>query len=276
MEQHEQKQEVTATQKMNSDSETEIDLLELFHVFTSNLHQIVFFLLLGAVIMNAYSYFFIHPTYESTAKLYVVSASGGSVLDLTDLNLGSSLAYDYEELILSYPVLEQVIDELNLDMDYTELQKLITITNPTDTRVLRIVVTTTEAELSAEIANSIMYTAQEYLPETMSITEPNVAQVARASEEKVAPSYARFTVIGALIGALIAMGLLTMRYILDDTIRTAEDMEKEFGMVPLTSIPESEMFAAVDENDSAVVEKMEKSRWIRIKRAIFGGRGKRR
>ena len=276
MEQHEQKQEVTATQKLNSDSETEIDLMELFHVFTSNLHQIVFFLLLGAVIMNAYSYFFIHPTYESTAKLYVVSASGGSVLDLTDLNLGSSLAYDYEELILSYPVLEQVIDELNLDMDYMELQKLITITNPTDTRVLRIVVTTTEAELSAEIANSIMYTAQEYLPETMSITEPNVAQVARASEEKVAPSYARFTVIGALIGALIAMGLLTMRYILDDTIRTAEDMEKEFGMVPLTSIPESEMFAAVDENDSAVVEKMEKSRWIRIKRAIFGGRGKRR
>ena len=75
--------------------------------------------------MNAYSYFLVRPTYKSTAKMYVVSASKNSVVDLDALNIGTSLTADYEQLMLSYPVLEQVINKLNLDMDSDTLAKMI-------------------------------------------------------------------------------------------------------------------------------------------------------
>ena len=78
------------------------------------LPYIILCFLIGAVLFNAFAYFLIKPTYQSTAKLYVVSASDDSIVNLQDLNIGSSLTKDYEDLILSYPVLDQVIEKLGL------------------------------------------------------------------------------------------------------------------------------------------------------------------
>ena len=99
------------------DDDKEIDLVDLGYALMDKLHFIILAFLLGAVLLNAYAYFMIKPTYQSTAKLYVVSASEDSVVNLSDLNIGMSLTKDYEELMLSYPVLDQVISKLNLSMD---------------------------------------------------------------------------------------------------------------------------------------------------------------
>ena len=104
--------------------EMEIDLLDLAYMLMDHWHHLLLCLLAGAVIFNAYAFFGIQPTYQSTSKLYVVSTSDDSVVNLNDLNLGTSLTSDYEELMLSYPVLNRVIEKLNLDMDYETLRTL--------------------------------------------------------------------------------------------------------------------------------------------------------
>ena len=101
--------------------EMEIDLLDLAYVLLDKVHYIILCLLAGAVLLNAFSFFCIQPTYQATAKMYVVSASNDSVVDLTDLNIGTSLTSDYEQLMLSYPVLDQVISDLGLDMETEDL-----------------------------------------------------------------------------------------------------------------------------------------------------------
>jgi capsular polysaccharide biosynthesis protein len=222
------------------DKDTEIDLLDLANVLLDKIHFIIMFLLVGAVVCNAYAYFCIKPTYESTSKLYVVSASDDSVVNLSDLNIGTSLTADYEELMLSYPVLNQVIEKLDLNMTSTQLSGMISLTNPSDTRVLRITVTSTDPEQARDIANTLADVSVEYLPETMSTHAPNIAQVAKLPEHKAGPSYMKYTMIGGLAGALIYCIILVIGYLLDDTIHTAADMEKYFGIVPLTSIPESD------------------------------------
>lgn len=226
------------TAAVSEADETEIDLLDLAYYFLDKLHYIVFFALLGAVLLNAYSFFAIPPTYESVAKMYVVSASDDSVVDLTDLNIGTSLTADYEELMLSYPVLDQVIDRLDLECTYTELAKMITIENPADTRILAVRVTTTSPELSRDIANTMTTVSVNYLPRTMGTEQPNIAQEARAALVKSAPSYIKYTIIGALLGILLCCAYFTVRYLLDDTIHTEEDMEKYFGLTPLATIPD--------------------------------------
>lgn len=227
--------------------EKEIDLLDLGMALLEKLPYIVLCLLIGAVLFNAYAYFMVKPTYQSTSKLYVVSASDDSIVNLQDLNIGSSLTADYEELILSYPVLDQVISRMNLDMDYEELGKMIALENPTDTRVLKITVTSTDKQEACDIANTLANVAVEYLPETMSTNAPNIAQVARVADQKVAPGYLKYTAIGAVIGALIYCIFVVAGYLMDDTVHSAEDMEKYFGIVPLTAIPESEQFRMDDD-----------------------------
>lgn len=221
-----------------TEDEAEIDLIDLAWALLDKLHYIVLCFLLGAVLLNAYSYFLVRPTYQSTAKMYVVSASKNSVVDLDALNIGTSLTADYEQLMLSYPVLEQVINKLNLDMDYEDLAKMITLENPQDTRILNINVTSTDPKEARNIANTLMDVSVDYLPKTMSTNAPNVAQKAKLADKKSGPSYTKYTMIGALAGAFLYCAYIVVKYLMDDTIHTAEDMEKYFDIVPLAVIPE--------------------------------------
>ena len=198
--------------------------------------------------MNAYSYFLVRPTYKSTAKMYVVSASKNSVVDLDALNIGTSLTADYEQLMLSYPVLEQVINKLHLDMDSDTLAKMITLENPTDTRILNINVVSTDPKSARDIANTLMDVSVDYLPKTMSTNAPNVAQKAKLADHK-------YTMIGALAGAFLYCMYLVVKYLMDDTIHTADDMEKYFDIVPLAVIPDVEELASEKQQKKGKLEK---------------------
>lgn len=222
--------------------EDEIDLVELAYALLDKWHHILLCFLIGALLLNAYSYFLIAPTYESTSKIYVVSSSDDSVVDLSDLNMGTSLTKDYEELILSYPLLNQVIRKLDLNMDYEELAKMITLVNPSNTRILRITVTSTDPQLAMDIANAVAEISTKYLPNTMGTIAPNIAQTAQLAEHKAGPSYSKYTLIGAMLGALLCCAYIAFRHLMDDTIHSADDLEKYFGLVPLTSIPDNNMF----------------------------------
>ena len=224
-------------QAAQSQSVKEIDLVELALLLLDNLHYIVLFFLVGALIFNAYAYFFIHPTYESTASIYVVSASGGTVVDLTDLNIGSSLKSDYRELIMSYPVLDRVSKKLELDWSTEKMSKAISVSNPADTRILKLTATAEIPELAMDIANTLATVAVEYLPETMSTEAPNIAQKGRLPKYRANPSYTKYTLLGGLLGALLCCAWFAFKMIMDETIRTPEEMERYFGAAPLTTIP---------------------------------------
>lgn len=225
----------------DTDDEITIDLKEIAYVLMEKLHYIVMFLLVGAVVFNMYSYFLIKPTYTSTSRLYVVSATKDSVVNFSDLSVGTNLTKDYVELLLSYPVLDKVSEKIEKDYDYKisseSLQKMISLENPEDTRILNINVTTTDPKVSKTIANALADEAVEYIPDTMGTFKPNIAQVAREAKIKTGPSYLKYTAIGALLGTLLCMAWFIFKYLSDDTIKTKEDIEKYFGMTPLAVLP---------------------------------------
>ena len=231
------------------DSEKEIDLIDLAFALLDKLHNIVLFFLLGAVLLNAYSYFTMEPTYQSTSKLYIVSASSDSVVNLQDLNLGSSLTSDYEELILSYPVLDKVADKLGIEENSDYLASMISLSNPANTRILKITTTSTDPQFAKELANTVAEVAIDYLPSTMKTMQPTIAQEAKLALGRSGPSYTKYTVIGALLGAILYCAFVIATYMMDNTIHNSDDLEKYFGIVPLTSIPESEQFRQDDGED---------------------------
>lgn len=227
--------------------EDTIDFGKIFGMLLNHIQYIILCFLVGALLFSAYAYFMVHPTYQSTAKLYAVTASEDAVVNIADLNIGQALTKDYEELIYSYPVMEEVIDKLHLDMTSSQLSSMITIENPEDTRVLRITTTAGDAKTAQKITNTLLESLRTYLPRAMSTSKPNIVQRGKLEEGKVGPSYLKYLLIGGVIFAGFYCIILIIRFLLDDTLKTAEDIENEFGFAPLTVIPENDIFIEDDE-----------------------------
>lgn len=220
------------------EQETEINLYELFSYFLTKWPIILAGLLIGAILAGCYTFFLITPKYTATSKLYMVSSSSDSVVDLTDLNIGTSLSSDYAELLKVRPILEEVIEDNKLDYTYEELFDMISISTVTDTRILVVNVTSTSPREAKVIANSLAKKAVKEIPRLMDTSKPNIAEEAITPKHRSSPSLPRNTLIGALLGMILVLGFYTFLFITDDTLNSAEDVEKAFGVMPLTVIPE--------------------------------------
>lgn len=218
--------------------DAEIDLLDLVRFYLSKSLYIIVCFVVGAVVAGCITKFAISPTYQSTSKLYIISSSQGSVVDLTALNIGTELSSDYQELLKLRPVYEDVIDRLKLDYTVDEVAGMVAIESITDTRVLKITVTSTDPQEAMDIANEMAKEAVVFLPKIMECDKPNIAENAILPTEKSGPSLKKNTAIGALVCTVLCLGVLTVLYLMDDTLRGAEDLEKEFGVMPLAVIPE--------------------------------------
>ncbi len=226
-------------QKMNRE-EYEIDLVELWYLFLAKLKFIILFAVLGAIIAGSYTHFLVDPTYKATSKLYIVSASSDSVVNLTDLQIGANLTQDYKELILSRPMLESCARNLGLDIDAATLSEMISISNPTNTRIIKITATTTDPKLSRNVANKMAELAVSWLPEVMESNKPHIAEDAVLPQEPSGPNLTKNCIIGAVALAGVYFIICVIRHLLDDTIKTSEDLERYFNITPLTLIPEVE------------------------------------
>ena len=232
--------ETKETTQIIDDDAVEIDLVELFYYLRHKLAWLILAVILGGIIAGAISYYLITPKYEATAKVYMVSASSDSLINLSDLNLGTSLSADYEEMLRIRPIYETVTEKLELDYTYEEFLKLIDISTVGNTRVLQITVETKDPEESQNIANLLADNAESYLPDLMETSEPNVAEYAILPEEPSSPNIIMNTMIGAIAALVLLCGSFTVKFVMDDTLKTAEDVEHAFGIMPLTVIPESD------------------------------------
>lgn len=240
--------------------ETEIDLLDLMTYYLSKIGFIIAGLMAGAVAAGLITYYLITPKYTAVSKLYMVSASSDSIVDLTDLNIGTSLSTDYEELLKVRPIFEEVIEKENLSYTYEELLKMVSISTVTDTRILTISVESPKPEEAMKIANRLADMAVSELPRLMDTSQPNIAERAILPTEKSSPRLSVNVMIGGAILMVLVVAVLTFFYITDDTMKSAEDVEKEFGVMPLTVIPEGNVESISDDKEREIAKKKKKGR----------------
>ncbi len=223
-------------EKQQENVEIEIDLKELFLELLNHWGKIFLAMVLMAAIAFSYSKFLVTPQYTSTSILYVLSKST-SITSLSDIQIGTNLTSDYEQVVAGRPILDQVIDNLDLDLTYNELSDKVSLNNPSDSRLLEITVTDPDPQLAKEIADEIAAVASEYIAEKMNQDPPEIIQYGYVAEKASSPSIKKNTVMGALLGAILAIALITLSFLLNDTIMTPEDMEKKVGLQVLGSLP---------------------------------------
>ena len=221
-------------------NEIEIDVRSLFATILNRLFVIILIGILVGGVAFVYTKFFISPQYVATTKVYILSKQDPDQKTLTtsDIAFASYLAKDYETLLTTRPVLQEVKKELNLDMSTDALEKMITVNVETDTRIMEISVTNTDPKLAKKIADKVREVANERLKVIMDDLEPvRSVDEAELPTTPASPNVKRNTMMGFIAGFGISLLVVIILFILDDTIKTPDDIEKRLGVSVLAAIP---------------------------------------
>ena len=216
---------------------TYIDLVEVFYALKEHLLWVIAACIIGIIASGIITIFFMPPIYTSTASVLVLSKET-TLTSIADIQLGTQLTNDYKVLITSTSVLEDVIDDLKLDLTAVKLRKKVKVTNPDGTRLLDISVNDSDPELARDIVNDIAAVASAFIGDKMEVVPPKIIEYGKVPEVETSPSLKKNLIVGAMIGFLIAAAIITMLTVMDDTIKSEDDMQNYLGIFMLASVPD--------------------------------------
>ena len=221
------------------DDEVTIDLMELFSALWAKKTIIILSAVFMALVAFVGTKMFVTPKYTSVTKLFVMTKNDDTSASATytDLQTGSMLTKDYMELVKSRPVLEKTISKLKLDVEPEELAEMITTETPTHTRIKSISVTDDDPKEAKQIADTLRKAVSVQITEIMNADSVNTVEEGNLPTSPSSPNVKKNMMLGALLGLVISMGFIVLISILDDTVKTPDDVEKYLGLNVLTSIP---------------------------------------
>lgn len=219
----------------------EIDLQELFVLILHWLWLIVICGIAAGTVGFVLSRFVIVPQYESTTSVYILSKNDNNSLTYSDTQLATQLTQDYEDLITSRYVLEQVMEQFQLSEEYSygSFSEKISVANASGTRIIDITVKDPDPERAQQLADAIRDVSAERITSVMNIEAVNLVDRANLPTASAEPSILKWTLFGAAIGIFLSTVILVIRFLLDDTIKSSEDIEKYLGLSTLALIPDS-------------------------------------
>lgn len=220
---------------VSADEEESIDLLELAQVLLRKAWALALALVIGAAAAGIFTKLFITPQYEASSMIYISSKST-SITSLADLQIGSQLAVDFQLVGTSREVMDSVIAKLGLDTDYKELLETVQITNPSGSHILKINVTNPDPQLAANICNTIADELRARIASVMNTDEPSTLSRAYVPEHPISPSLAKNVALGGLGLMFLLAAVFTVAFLMDDTVKSEEDVKKYLGVNVLAEI----------------------------------------
>lgn len=242
-----QAQTAAAVELEENDGGVEIDILDLLYHLVDKLPQILIAGAICAMLTAAWVFFIEKPAYQATSKLYVLSSD--SLVSLQDLQLGTSLANDYMQVFSNVELHESVRDELGLNYTNEQLDQMVSVSNPANTRIVVITVTTEKSQEEAmKMAEAYAQKGRRFIAERIMNDDPYDVQddgrlkheptlFERPTERAVARHRVLRIVLFFLLGALAMAVFHVIYFIADDRITTSEFIEKRTGITTLGMMP---------------------------------------
>ena len=216
-----------------------LDLMDIFRYLRKKLWIVILAVVICMIGACVGSSILLKPQYQATARVYVLNQSDDSGVVMSDFQVSTQLLSDYRVLITGQNVTQEVIEELGLSMSNSQLHNKISVTSPGNTRVLEITVTDENPQQAADIANCVQKIASRQITEIMGLDSVKLVYSADVPTAPSSPNISRNTMTGGLLGLVISvLGCVTF-YLLDDTIRTEEDVTRYLELSTLGTIPVS-------------------------------------
>ena len=224
--------------RQDNNEEVEIDIMQIIRMLLSKIWIVIVAGIATAIVAFGITEIAITPQYQSSIKLYIINRQNGTTTTLSDIQSSTQLVKDYKVLVTSLPVVEQVVKQLDLDISPDALVGKISCEIETDSRVLQ--VTVTDPQRAKEIVDAIADVSAKQITSVMQIEGVNVIEYGRVANAPSSPNVKKNTMLGAIAGIVIAIAVLVVNFILDDRIKTSDDVEKYLGITNLSLIPLTE------------------------------------
>lgn len=231
----------------NSVGEYTIDLGELLGIFMRRIKLIILLTLAFGLIAFLVSRFFITPKYTAQTSLYVNNTRKTVVdsVNSSDLAASYSLVLTYVEMIKSRKVLSEVSDIINdmygdklkVPLEYDDLEKTISASSKNETEILAVYVTTSDPQLSMDIANTIAQVAPDKIKDFVEASSVKVIDQAILPDEPSSPNVMRNTAIGLFVGLVLGLGLVFCLEMFDTRVKSEDDLERAFEYPIIGVIP---------------------------------------
>ena len=231
----------------------EIDLKELLTLFWNKKIKIITIMIIFIIIGIIYTENFVKPMYTSSTTLVLAKAENNknttnntnseetknttNSITTTDITLNSKLISTYRELVKSKSVIRQVIKNLRININEEELRKNITVDTVENTELIKISVTNEDAEKAYKIATEIAKVFSEIVLEMYNINNVHIVDKAKINYTPSNINKIRDIIIFTGIGLIISIIYVLLTNMLDTTIKKPEDIEKEFKIPVLATIP---------------------------------------
>lgn len=217
----------------------EIDLREMFRVLLKRSWIIVLCAVLLGSAMLAYTITCVTPMYQASVTMYVNnnSAKDSTSVSANDLSVALRLVQTYVSIITSDRVLGRVIEEAGLMMTTAELKGMISAQPEGETEMFRVIVTSPNPQMSADIANVIARIAPEEIAEIIEGSTAKTIDEAKVPTHRASPSRSLNTIIGAFVGAVLATLVIVLAHVLDVRVKSEEDLQKICDLPVLGVIP---------------------------------------
>ncbi len=216
----------------------EIDLLELIGIVLRKWWIILIFV----VIAGGTAYFvtdnYVTPTYEAKATLFIgKEADLLGEISLSELQMDNKLVIDYRELLRTRLVTEDVINELGLSITTGDLIDNLAVETISDSRFIHIKYVDTNPTVAQAITNKLSEVLVDAVTEIIGIKNVQIVDAAIKPQYPIGPNIVMNISIAVVLGGMLALFVIFILHLLDNTIKKEEQLEKKLGIPVLGVIP---------------------------------------
>lgn len=226
---------------MQNTNESTIKFKDMFYLFLSKLWIMVLVAVVAAGGVFAFNYFTYEPEYKSTGSIYILRQNSdidtGSDYN-SDFSLALSVVSDCTKLLTSRTVLNEVIDDNSLSYSYAELNSMISIENPSNTRYLEISVTTDSPEKSKMIVDSICAIGKEQIVSVMGFNQVNIVDEGTLATSPTNSIFSYNIFLAAMVAFILTYVVFAICYIFDEKITDPDALEKHLKLSVLAVVPD--------------------------------------
>ncbi|WP_059106213.1 YveK family protein [Shouchella shacheensis] len=207
--------------------EETISLKEIFQTLKQRWKLLVVIPMVAMAVAAVVSFFVLTPMYERSTQILVNQSGSEGTFTQQDLRTNVEIINTYSDIINSPAILNEVIEEANLDLNYSELVDMVSVGNENESQVVTITVENRQPEQAVTIANTIAAIFENDIPEIMSVDNVSILSEAELGENPspVSPNPVLNMAIAFVVGAMAAVGLSFLLEYLDTTIKTEKDIE---------------------------------------------------
>lgn len=216
----------------------EFNILEFLKYYLSKIIFVLLFILIGFVGSYVYTYYIQVPIYRSQTSLVLTKTNNGSTtITQNDITLNKNLVSTYREIIQSRRILDRVIKNLDLDIEYKELSKNVSVDSVNDTELILISVYNEDNNLAKQIADEIANVFKTEIIKIYNIENVSIIDKALVSKAPYNVNVIKQFVFGSGIGFVLGSLIILIKFYMDDTVKGEEDIEKKLGLSVLGRVP---------------------------------------